>query len=541
MKILFVEIQNFRKLKSVRIDFSSETTLCVGANNSGKTSAMLALSHFLVNPTKFTTNDFTLSDWTAINKIGGDWEAKPPKSNLIELLPAWESVLPTLDLWLDVGTGEIHHVKDLIPSLEWAGGKIGVRLRYEPKDIEQLAREYLAAIKAANDTKEASVKDGKTDQKHTLTLWPQNMRSFLDRRLTKSFELRYYLLNPAKCVPPSHGVANLQPIPTESPALDSNPLKGLIRIDEISAQRGLGDSTGSGPDEDQGNRITPRDKKKLSEQLRNYYTKHLDPSSFPEPTDLDALQSIETAQQAYDGRLASGFATAIKELENLNYPGVTDPRLKIATRLRPSDGLNHNAAVQYDVVEPMVGDTAPPLTLPEEYNGLGYQNLISMVFRLMSFRDAWMQVGKAGKLMASEAAEQTMPRIHLVLVEEPEAYLHAQVQQVFLRKAYGVLRNHKDLGESKALMTQLIVSTHSSHIAHECEFSWLRYFRRLPAAAPGQVPTSAVINLTEVFGTDDETKRFVTRYLRATHCDLFLPMRQFSLKAPQNACSSLTL
>jgi predicted ATP-dependent endonuclease of OLD family len=35
------------------------------------------------------------------------------------------------------------------------------------------------------------------------------------------------------------------------------------------------------------------------------------------------------------------------------------------------------------------------------------------------------------------------------------------------------------------------------------------------------MPVAAVINLSTVFGTDDETRRFVRRYLRATHCDLF--------------------
>lgn len=43
MHIKHVEIGNFRKLKTVRIDFASETTIFVGANNSGKTSAMVAL------------------------------------------------------------------------------------------------------------------------------------------------------------------------------------------------------------------------------------------------------------------------------------------------------------------------------------------------------------------------------------------------------------------------------------------------------------------------------------------------------------------
>lgn len=47
MKIKFVDIQNYRKLKACRLDFSENTTILVGANNSGKTSAMSALMTFL--------------------------------------------------------------------------------------------------------------------------------------------------------------------------------------------------------------------------------------------------------------------------------------------------------------------------------------------------------------------------------------------------------------------------------------------------------------------------------------------------------------
>jgi predicted ATP-dependent endonuclease of OLD family len=69
--------------------------------------------------------------------------------------------------------------------------------------------------------------------------------------------------------------------------------------------------------------------------------------------------------------------------------------------------------------------------------------------------------------------------------------------------------------------TQLIVSTHSSHVAHEADFSSLRYFRRRPAKSRGEIPTTTVANLSSVFGEGDETHRFVKRYLKATHCDLF--------------------
>lgn len=44
MRIEFVEIANFRKLLSTRVGLSSEKTIFVGANNSGKTSAKLGVS-----------------------------------------------------------------------------------------------------------------------------------------------------------------------------------------------------------------------------------------------------------------------------------------------------------------------------------------------------------------------------------------------------------------------------------------------------------------------------------------------------------------
>lgn len=135
----------------------------------------------------------------------------------------------------------------------------------------------------------------------------------------------------------------------------------------------------------------------------------------------------------------------------------------------------------------------------------------------MSYRDAWMRVGKAG----TGHDVRPTPPLHLMLVEEPEAYLHAQVQQVFIRHAYDVLRNDPTLGKSLDFRTQLVVSTHSSHIAHACDFAALRYFRRLPPSEGRKTPTACVVNLSSVFGKPDQTAKFVSRYLKATHCDLF--------------------
>jgi predicted ATP-dependent endonuclease of OLD family len=306
-----------------------------------------------------------------------------------------------------------------------------------------------------------------------VTLWPQNMRDFLERRLATHFAIRAYLLDPKKCVDPVKGIAQPQSLPSDSEPLavsshdsdpiegegpenesrnvdplDGDPLAGLILINEISAQRGLGGSGAAGSDRTDDR--APRAQRLLSDQLRTYYANHLDPSKYPDPADLDALQAIELAQCAFDSKLEFGFSAAFKELAELNYPGVTDPVLKIATRMHPADGLNHSAAVQYEVISETAGQSTRTFRLPESYNGLGYQNLISMVFRLMSFRDAWMRVGKASKAVnAGAKAKRSPPPLHLVLVEEPEAHLHVQVQQVFVKKAYDILRKHADWATTK--------------------------------------------------------------------------------------------
>ena len=194
----------------------------------------------------------------------------------------------------------------------------------------------------------------------------------------------------------------------------------------IDAQRGFADP--DNPDN------TDASKRQLSEQLRSYYDKHLDTEKSPSSEDLDIRKATE--EEVFDKNLALKFQPAIQKLEQLGYPGIADPKLTIKTKMVTGETLKHDAAVQYALRKN--DDT---LRLPEKYNGLGYQNLISMVFGLMRFRDDWMREGKARR--AREDTGKTIEPLHLVLVEEPEAHLHVQVQQVFIRKAYDVLTTIK--------------------------------------------------------------------------------------------------
>jgi predicted ATP-dependent endonuclease of OLD family len=515
MHIHQIEIGNFRKLLSVRVDFAKDKTVFVGANNSGKTSAMTALRRFLVDHKSFSINDLTLSNWKAMNDAGEAWEAAMA-ANATLPDPSLYQVAPFIDVWLSVGSGEFHLVQKLIPTLDWKGGLLGIRLRFEPNEPAAIQSDYLSERAKGAVTLAAAAAAGGTGT--PVTLWPQSLIDYLDRRMGKHFKVRTYLLDPTKLADPIDGMAKPQALSGGDEPIDGNPLDALIQIDEISAQRGFGQVTNSRASRDQetpGASPDGRSNRKLSAQLRSYYDKHLDPLDAPDVSDMQALQALEGARRAFDDRLASCFDRALKELEGLGYPGVTDPKLTISTNIRLQDGLNHSSAVQYAV--PAASGTLHHL--PEDSNGLGYQNLVSMVFALMSYRDGWMREGKASS--GENATLTAPPPLHLVLVEEPEAHLHAQVQQVFIKHAYDVLRNHKDLKGGHRLTTQLVVSTHSSHVAHATNFSSLRYFRRVPATTESTVPTASVVNLSAVFGGADQTAKFVSRYLKATHCDLF--------------------
>ncbi len=489
MKIDSVQIRNFRKLKDCHIDFGDKETIFVGANNSGKTSATSAIVWFLKNTEKFTLKEFTAINWSLINELGDRWLEKDPIDEVWLDPHKWDSIVPSMDVWISVTDGEQYRVNHLIPSLStWDGKTVGVRCQYEPKDAVTL----YSAYKQANAKACALMETEEWGKASSPELFPKNLCDFLgkDSNLKEYFDVKYYIID--SILEPQEDDKTQK---TPDNDLGNNPFEELIRVDTIFASRDFSDPQGQSDNEIDT----------LSKQFQKYYA-----NSNPEDEELtieglELLSGISNANKTYDKKLTKAFAVPVEELKNINYPGFQNPNIKIKSKIQIEDAIKHESAVQFAI------QGKDEFVLPEKYNGLGYRNLISIYLRLMDFREQWLKPLNSG---------ETIQPIHLVFVEEPEAHLHAQAQQVFVRKAFEALCNNQLISKNKWLHTQLVLTTHSNHIVNELDLNCMRYFRRI-IGNDLTIPISKVVNLSNTFGSEDETKRFVTRYIRLTHCDIF--------------------
>lgn len=243
MKIASVQIRNFRKLKNCHIDFGERETVFVGANNSGKTSAISAIVWFLKNNEKFTLKEFTITNWAQINELGDHWLEKDPVDGQWLDPHQWDVISPSLDVWINVAEGEQFRVNHLIPSLStWDGKKVGVRCQYEPIEVKKLyadykqAKEKVIALRATKEWEKASSPE----------LFPKNLCDFLGKgtNLRDYFDVKYYIIDPV--LEPADEDKTQD---TPDDCLEKNPLEELIRVDTILASRDFSDPQGQADSE----------------------------------------------------------------------------------------------------------------------------------------------------------------------------------------------------------------------------------------------------------------------------------------------------
>lgn len=496
--LVCVEISHYRRLKNVRAIIDSEMTILVGANNSGKTSFLQAIRQFLADSPSIGAFDLSLDQWEKLRQLGQGWEGLDKDPTLDDASGIdWDAALnellscmPFVDLWFDAQPGAFHLVAPLIPTLQWEGGPVGVRLRLEPasnvKELQELAWRFCEARKPVRD------------QQPDARAWPTDLLDYWLRAKGGLGRVNCYKLDPAKGPLTSRAGDRPQELSATSVSVDRSALSSLVRVDFIPAQRGLGGEEAVGRP---GNE--PQRAGLFSNQLLRFARQYLDHEGSRAANHPELIGAVAKAQTDLDKQIRAALDSSIKDVKKLGYPGLHDPQeIHFRTRIHAAELLDHNTAVQYRL-DGQEGETL----LPEHSIGLGYQNLQSLSYQLVSFR-----VSRLNPVEGAPAA------VHLILLEEPEAHLHVQVQRIFPKRALELVQPKE--GVHAHLATQMIISTHSSHLAHSETFVRLRYIKRMVPQAPGDMPISVAVNLADVFGSDEDTLRFAEQYFQIQHTDL---------------------
>ena len=90
------------------------------------------------------------------------------------------------------------------------------------------------------------------------------------------------------------------------------------------------------------------------------------------------------------------------------------------------------------------------LNIPEGQFGLGYSNLMSIIGEIIDYIEQYPD-------------EEFHSKLNLICIEEPEAFMHPQMQELFIKNINDAIKYLLD-GTTKKINSQLIVTTHSSHI-----------------------------------------------------------------------------
>lgn len=211
---------------------------------------------------------------------------------------------------------------------------------------------------------------------------------------------------------------------------DISSIRNLINFQVIHAKRNVSSSetTGSG-------------KRALSEMTTQYFNKeHKDSSEeFYEIND-----TISKMDSTLDDKYKTHFEPFLKNAKR--FLDIKD--LRVVSDLESKQLFTNHSKIVY-------GDGLN--NLPEHLNGLGYVNILYLL----------LQIEVKKKYFLDEKKD-----INLLFIEEPEAHTHPQMQYVFSQKIQEIIREL-----NKEVNLQTFISTHSSHIVSQCNFSDLRYFK----------------------------------------------------------------
>ncbi|MEV8554838.1 AAA family ATPase [Streptomyces glaucescens] len=455
MQLTHAEVINFRALERVDVRVDPKATLIVGRNNSGKTSFVNLFEKFFgEEDTRFVLEDFStcrIADIEQARQIFAEAQAHADRG--------------------DMETSEDLRAKayDLVPAI-----RLVLTIEYaEEDDLAPLTGVILDLDNTCFEAKIEAALEVARPHDFLEAFWSASRREPFDRIkwLRKNFS--DYFTPAYRAVSP----------------LDAHVRKGIKRgaaeailsVKFVYAQTKVDD--------------TPSDKARtLSKTFETYYK-----ANSGHDDRHQSIEQIETALASASQQLDDNYATLFDPIfEDLHTFGVGTitpvQKPRIVSLIEASGILRGSTRLQYPS-----GDD--DFHLPEGHNGLGYSKLIFTILQVISFHQMYERA-------------TPKPALQVLFIEEPEAHLHPQMQETFIK-------NIQDFIDRKTgWNVQVVITTHSSHIVASSGFHTVRYFDRSEPQLTVKDLSTFQANV-KATPQGDETLRFLRQYMVLHRCDMF--------------------
>lgn len=451
-----MEVKNFRLLKDFELEFKDELSLVIGKNNCGKTSVLVILDKML-NSTKVMWEDINL-EW---QKELYDKIIKFDVTDKEKLIP-----LEAINLQLFIEYDD----NDSYTNIQ----KFMMDLNPENNTI---VLEFISVISVKKIIELKNIIDEKNIKNFIA------FSKYISKNFSNFFEIKKY----------SRGFDVDQKSVTleRSEEIDNKDIRKVIKITGIRADRAVSNDDRNHVLSNLTGRYFNSYKaaKKESELVFNTLEEKL------EETDKE-LYNLYNGKKDENGKTIRGVFSDV--IDVIKTYGGDDNGIEIAidSSISEKNLLSDNTSLSYK--------QGIDCSLPETYNGLGYLNLIGILFEI--------------ETKIQELFEQPAD-INLLYIEEPEAHTHPQLQYIFIRNIKSHIKEHRDkLLKENNKQLQILITSHSSHIVSECNFDDIIYLKK----ESNIVIAKSFNSLKNEYGGDDKIEfKFVKQYLTLNRSELF--------------------
>src|SRR5579871_149599 len=478
MKISKIKIENFRLLKNFSIDLEDLLSLVIGKNNCGKTSLLALLERFLggTDSAKFQFDDLNIESQLFIKEKIDEAGYELDKNFGINLklyisYDEKDSLANISSLMLDLNPD----IKTVVLSFEYA-----LDPEYFNKlkvDFSEFKRQMIIDLEKKFKEEEIPAEKQKIIKEDSAK--KKDLLYFLKKYHADYFKLRIKALE-------FSNETNFIDLIQEKISLDK-----ILSFKRIKAKRDVAnDEYGRRPD------------KTLSKMSSKYYDKISNAD-----VEADSIKKLQDELSDTDDKLNKVydtlFANVIEKVKKFGGVKKDESMLMIVSSLEEKSLLTNNTTVMYK--------HSQDNSLPEDYNGLGYMNLIAIIFEI----EVLINDFKKKKLK-----EETPADINLLFIEEPEAHTHPQMQYVFIKNIKTILEDaFKGTDDGIAFNLQTIITTHSSCITAESDFDDIKYFHRSDV---NQVIAKNLKDLQREYTEEDPNDyKFLKQYLTLNRAELF--------------------